>query len=123
MLISYYQDGVAVPRSASPAMAILMGLNAIFAVGILFAWTYISFFVAEPFSWATWMPVNRGYGLLGALEYPFLMLWLLPIVGIFGGWVSLKSGQKTIAYAFVAVPIVMIMLVMGWYYVTPADWR
>jgi len=104
-------------------MALLMGANGLVAGVILFAWTYVALFVAEPLSWAVWRPVQRGYGLTGVLEYPFIMFWLLPLVGIFGAWVSLKSGNKTIAYAFVAVPLAMLMLVMGWFYLAPTDWH
>lgn len=123
MLITYYEDGTAVPKRASMLMALLMGANALFAAGIVFAWTYLALFVAEPLAWATWMPINRGYGLLGLVEYPFMMLWIMPLIGVCGAWVCLKSGQKTFAYAFVGVPLVMLALVLGWFYLTPAGWR
>ena len=123
MLISYYEDGAAAPKRTSRGMALLMGANLLLAATILFAWTYIAFFVAEPIAWATWMPIHRGYGLTGVLEYPFVMLWLLPIGGVCGAWASLKAGQKTLAYACVAVPLVTLLLVMGWFHLTPSDWH
>ena len=123
MLITYYQDGSTVPKRASGVMTGLMALNVLFAAGILFAWTYVAFFVAEPLSWATWMPITRGYGLTGVLEYPFVMLWLFPLAGVFGAWLSLKAGHKPLAYACVAVPLAMLLLVMGWFYLTPSDWH
>lgn len=98
-------------------------LNALLSLGILFAWTYVSMFVAEPLAWATWMPINRGYGFNGIFDYPFLMLWLLPIVGICGAWVGLKSGRQVLSYAFVGIPPVMLFLVTGWFYLAPPDWR
>lgn len=123
MLISYYDDGKNAPTRASVFMGALMVINGIFAAGILFAWTFFSLFVAEPLAWATWMPISRGYGLLGLVEYPFIMLWIMPLVGIFGAWVSMKGGHKTCAYAFVAVPIVMLLMVLGWFHLTPPDWH
>jgi hypothetical protein len=123
MLISYYEDGTPAPKRTSHGMAVLMGANVLFAAAILFAWTYVALFVAEPLAWATWMPIHRGYGLAGALEYPFVVLWLLPLIGVGAAWVSLKAGQLTLAYACVAVPLVMLLLVLGWFHLAPADWH
>jgi len=104
-------------------MATLMGLNGLVSSAILFAWTYIALFVAEPLSWATWMPISRGYGFTGVLDYPFVMLWVMPLIGIFGAWVGLQGGRKPLAYAFVVVPLAMLALVMGWYHLVPTDWH
>jgi len=123
MLISYYEDGTEAPKGIPPPMLLLMGTNAAFASAILFAWTYLSLFVAEPLAWATWMPIYSGYGFAGVFNYPFMLLWVLPLLGIFGAWVSLKVGRKTTAYAFVAVPVVTIVLVLGWFYLTPIEWH
>lgn len=123
MLITYYEDGSSAPKRTSKGMVLLMGANLLFAGVILFAWTYIAFFLAEPIAWATWMPIHRGYGLSGIMEYPFVLLWLFPLVGVFGAWVSLKGGKKTFAYACVAVPLVIFVLVMTWYHLTPSDWH
>jgi len=123
MLINYYEDGVTAPARLSRVMIALMGANGVFASLIVFAWTYLALFVAEPLSWATWMPISRGYGPLGVFEYPFVMLWVMPLFGVFGAWISLQSGRKALAYSFVAVPLVMLCLVMGWYYLSPSDWH
>lgn len=123
MLINYYEDGSVVPGRPTVIMRGLMGVNALVACVILFAWTYIAFFVAEPLAWATWMPITRGYGLTGVMEYPFVMLWLFPLGGIFGAWLSLKGGRRPLAYACVAIPLAMLLLVMAWFYLTPGDWR
>ncbi len=123
MLISYYEDGVAAPKKASMAMAGLMVVNAVMSAGIVFAWTFVSLFVAEPLAWATWMPINRGYGLFGLVEYPFVLLWIVPLLGICGAWVSLKAGRRALAFTFVALPIGMLALVLGWYHLAPQDWH
>ena len=123
MLINYYEDGSAAPVRTSRIMVTLMALNGIFSSAILFAWTYIALFVAEPLSWATWMPISRGYGFTGVLDYPFVMLWVMPLIGVFGAWVSLQGGRKPLAYTFVAVPLVMLGLVMGWFHLAPPDWH
>ncbi|MDX2155878.1 MAG: hypothetical protein SFW09_05130 [Hyphomicrobiaceae bacterium] len=123
MLITYYEDGSSAPKPLSLLLLALMLANGAFAAAILFAWTYVSLVVAEPLSWATWMPISRGYGITGVLDYPFIILWMLPLIGIFGAWVGVKGGRKTLAYSFVAIPLVMLALIFGWYYITPSDWR
>ena len=123
MLITYYEDGRTIARRVPWPMLSLMIGNAFFASGIVFAWTYLALFVAEPLAWATWMPITRGYGLVGLLEYPFVTLWLLPLIGIFGSWLSLKGGHNVMAYAFVGVPLIMLCLVLGWFYLTPSEWH
>lgn len=123
MLISYYEDGAVAPKRTSPFLALLIGLNGLFSGGIVFAWTYLALFVAEPLAWATWMPITRGQGVTGLIDYPFVMLWVMPLLGIFGTWISLKGGNKPVAYAFVGVPLVMLLLVLGWFHLTPSDWH
>jgi len=123
MLINYYQDGAVAPVRTSRYLLALMMANGLLSTAIVFAWTYVALVVAEPLSWATWMPVSRGYGLMGLLEYPFVMLWGLPLLGVFGAWMSMQAGRKTLAYAFVGVPLTMLALVLGWYYLAPGDWH
>lgn len=123
MLINYYEDGAVAPVRTSRLLMALIMANGLFSTAIVFAWTYVALVVAEPLSWATWMPVSRGYGLSGLLEYPFVMLWGLPLLGVFGAWLSMQAGRKGLAYAFVGVPLVMLALVMGWYYLAPGDWH
>ena len=123
MLITYYEDGSRVQKRLARPLVGLMALNGLFAAGIMFAWTYVSMFVAEPLAWATWMPISRGYGVTGIMDYPFIILWALPVIGICGAWVGDKGGRKVLAYAFVAVPLIMLVMIFGWYYGAPADWH
>ncbi len=123
MLITYYQDGSRATRQFAPILSLFLTLNSLFSFCILFAWTYISYIVSEPLSWATWMPINRGYGLLGVLEYPFVLLWLFPLIGVAGAWTAVKARKTTLAYSFAAIPVVTLLLIFGWYYMAPPDWR
>jgi hypothetical protein len=123
MLINYYEDGAVAPGRTSRTLLTLMMANGLFSTAIVFAWTYIALVVAQPLSWATWMPVSRGYGLMGLLDYPFVLLWGLPLLGVFGAWMSMQARRKVLAYAFVGVPLVMLALVMGWYYLAPSEWH
>ena len=123
MSISYYEDGTPIIPPRSRKLLALMAANAAFAMVMLFAWTVVSLFVAEPMSWATWMPISRGSTFEDVVRYPFVLLWLMPASGIAGAWFAMKAGRMPLAYACVGLPIVVMSLVFGWYYLTPPDWR
>jgi len=123
MLINYYEDGAAAPVRDSRLLLMLMSANGLLTTAIVFAWTYVALVIEEPLEWATWMPVSRGDGISGLLVYPFLLLWGLPLLGAFGAWLSMQGGRKALAYAFVSVPLVMLAMVLGWYYLAPGDWH
>ncbi len=123
MLISYYEDGTSAPRRMSALLTVLMIANVLFSATILFAWTYVSYFVAEPLSWALWLPVSRGAGFAGVLDYPFILMWMMPLIGAFGGWVGYKGSSRPVAYAFVGIPLVILVLVVGWFYLAPSEWH
>ncbi len=122
MSISYNSDGKPVVRISRPLMT-LMAINAIFAFIMLFAWKLVSIFVVEPLNWATWAPVYRGSALEDIVRYPFVLLWLWPVLGAFGAWATSKAGRQPVAFACASLPIVVLSLVFGWYYLTPTDWR
>lgn len=123
MSISYYSDGTTVVRPRSRRLLVMMAFNAVFAIVMLTAWTAVALFVAEPLSWATWMPVYQTVSVDQVLRYPFVVLWLWPLMGIAGGWLATKCGRPAIALACVALPMVVLAIVFGWYYLTPPDWR
>ena len=123
MSISYYEDGTPIARPQSRKLLALMIANALFASVMLFAWTVVSLFVAEPMAWATWMPISRGSSFEDVVRYPFVLLWLMPAGGIAGAWFATKAGKWALGYACVALPMVIMGLVFGWYYLTPPDWR
>lgn len=123
MSISYSSDGRHVSRHKSRTLMSLIAINAAFAFVMLFAWKIASLFVIEPLTWATWMPVYRGSGLEDVVRYPFVLLWLWPIMGAAGAWFSANLGKQPVAFAFASLPIVILSLVFGWYYLTPPDWR
>ena len=123
MLITYNADGTPARSGHGRKIAALMVLNAAFAMTVIFGWTLVSLFMAEPMHWATWYAVSRGSTILEMFYYPFSLLWLLPSCGIMGAWVALKSKKPAIAYAFVLLPLLFMVLIFGWYYFTPEDWR
>lgn len=124
MSISYANDGTPVVyKKTSRTLLSLMLMNAAFAFFMLFAWKVASLFVMEPLSWATWAPVYRGSSLEDILRYPFIILWLWPVIGLCGAWASVKMGKQPLAFAFASMPVVVLSLVFGWFYLTPQDWH
>ena len=122
MSISYDLDGNGAPKAWSKTLLVLMGINGIFALAMLCAWTFLSLFVAEPLSWATWMRVTRGYGMMEIFDYPFVLLWLLPGAGMATAWVASQTRKWAMAYAALSLPIVILGFVFGWFYLAPPDW-
>lgn len=124
MSISYANDEAPVIYKKTPVTLVgLILVNAVFAFLILFSWRLVGLFVSEPLSWATWVPVYRGSGYEDIVRYPFVVLWLWPLIGIVGAWVSLKMTKFQLAFAFASMPIVVLGLVIGWFYLTPQDWH
>ncbi len=119
MTISYYGDEARAPIQPSGVMTFLMLANAVVAMTVLFAWTAVSLYIVEPIAWATWMPVRRGTTFEDLFEYPFVMLWLMPAVGIGGAWFALKLGRRFLALSSVMLPIALLALIFGWYHFAP----
>jgi hypothetical protein len=104
-------------------MTLLMLVNAVIAMTVLFAWTAISLYIVEPIAWATWMPVRRGTSFEELFEYPFMLLWLMPLAGVAGAWVGLKFGRRTFALTCLILPVALLGLIFGWFYGAPPELR
>lgn len=123
MSISYDIEGQGVRKSWSTPLLVLAGLNAAFAIAMLSAWTAASFYLAEPLEWATWMRVNRGTSMMDVFDYPFVLLWMLPVGGVTVAWAASKSRQWPLVFVALTLPLLVLGLIVGWYYLTPTDWR
>lgn len=123
MPLMSYSD-VATDRKGSATdsslLLILFVVNATFAATSIFWWTFISLFVAQPIQWATWGGISSRPDLI---EYPFILLWLLPASGIAAGWIAKGIHQPRIACWLAFLPIVLLGLVFGWFYLIPVEWH
>ena len=123
MTISYYDDGARASIRPTSFMTLMMLVNAVIAMTVLFAWTAISLYIVEPIAWATWMPVRRGTSFEELFEYPFMMLWLMPLAGVACAWLGLKFGRRTFALTCLVLPVALLGLIFGWFYGAPPDLR
>lgn len=123
MTISYYDDGARASIRPTSFMTLLMLANAVIAMTVLFAWTAISLYIVEPIAWATWMPVRRGTSFEELFEYPFVLLWLMPLARVAGAWLGLKFGRRTFALTCLVLPVALLGLIFGWFYGAPPDLR
>jgi hypothetical protein len=122
MSISY--TGADVPgtpvRERRRLILLLVAINTGFGLATLFWWTMMSLIVAEPIKWATWTGISSHPDFF---EYPFNMLWMLPLGGAAASWVLFKNGNRKHALWFGLFPVVFLGLVIGWFYLTPIEWR
>jgi hypothetical protein len=105
---------------ADPWPMYVSGINLAFAGICIGAWGFVALFVGEAVSWATWMPMSSRPEFL---EYPFLLLWALPVGFSCLAWVSQKAGRDRLALGCAVMPVILFSLMIGWYWLAPIEWR
>ena len=83
-----------------------------FALVILFGWPYVSAFLDTPVSVAAEVGINRRPDFT---EYPYVLLWTLPLLGSIGAWVASRSGNFLFAKFLAAYPALVIGAAVVWY--------
>ncbi|MEL6372810.1 MAG: hypothetical protein AAFR04_02455 [Pseudomonadota bacterium] len=119
MTLSLYEGR---KRRDDRPLLVLIIANCIFAGLVLFAWTAIALFVAEPISWATWAPLSSG-SRPELFEYPFVMLWLMPLGGATAAWMTKSIQGVRWAYLSAIVPILLLSITFGYYYMVPQQFH
>jgi hypothetical protein len=117
MSLSLYEG----KRRQDPALLITLQVaNLLFATCTVFMWALMSLLLAEPVRWAT----EYGIGSRPELfEYPFLLLWAMPVAGSCSAWVAQRAEKFKLAYFLAFYPLLFLSLVVGWYYLAPVQWR
>jgi hypothetical protein len=98
----------------------LMAINVGFALGVLLWWHWMSVIVSEPMRWATWQALGPRPSLL---DYPFVILWGMPVSAIGGAWFARQFGNMRLACGFAFFPVFYLSLIIGWFYLTPVTWH
>ena len=107
-------------RQDSRFLVAVIIANATFAASFAFWCTFVALFASEPIRWATWQGVGSRPELF---DYPFCLLWLLPVSGICGAWLAEKAEKRRVAYFLALFPLLFMSLLFCWYYVVPMEWR
>lgn len=118
MTMSYYD----VKNEKRPRTALAkawMLLNAVIALGMGVYWSGVAVFVGEPFKWAMRQGVGASPNLF---EYPYLTLWLAPILCMIGGWLALRAKQPNVARIVGSYPTFMLAVMIGWFNLAPTHW-
>jgi hypothetical protein len=122
-MISYDLDARSSRKQWSRPLIALGVINAAFAGSMISAWTYAQMFVAEPLAWATWMRVYRGGAISDIFNYPFVLLWLMPACGLAIAYVAGEGRRWSMAWAALLLPVIILGVTIGWYYIAPPDWH
>ncbi len=107
--VSLYEGRAYDPNRFVRLMAVV---NIDFSLVILFAWPYVSAFLDTPVSVAAEAGINRSPGLT---EYPYVLLWTLPLLGSIGAWLATRSGNFLFAKFLAAYPTIVIAASVFWY--------
>jgi len=112
---SFYQGK---RRQDDRMIRILSLANGLVAISVLSAWTVVSILLAEPVTWATHAPLSIG-SRPDVTDYPFVLLWLGPCIGMAVSWLANKSGIRGVAYAALWVPLGLLIIVVLWFNFAP----
>ena len=119
MTMTYY-DGTGRKKPRTAVAKGWMLLNAAIALGMAVYWSGLAVYVGEPFKWA----MREGVGAHPDLfEYPYVTLWLTPVLCMIAGWLALRAEQPKVARLVGGYPTFMLALMMGWYYMAPPHWH
>jgi hypothetical protein len=98
----------------------MMVWNALLALAMVFYWSGLAAYIGEPVRWAMTVGVSLNPTLL---EYPYVMLWIIPILCMVGGWGALKGNQAGIARILGIYPTLALVMMTGWFYLAPQNWH
>ncbi len=117
MPITYYDIH---PRRDTRFATATMIANATFATVVLASWSHVAGILSGPLSWATGESISPSPPLL---EYPFVLLWLLPIASMAMGWVATRVQLVRVAHFVGIYPLLLLALMVSWYHLAPPHWR
>jgi hypothetical protein len=107
-------------KRSSRFLTALIGINGLFVAGVLLWWHWMSVVMSEPVRWATWQAMGPRPSIM---DYPFLLLWALPLAGVAGSWFARKFGNMRMACGLAFFPVFYLGLIVGWFYLAPQTWR
>lgn len=97
-------------------LRLMLLANVTFATVVVFGWSYLADTFDGPIQWATWTPIGRNPQLL---DYPFVLLWLLPLIGIGVAWLLQSTGARRLAMASSAFPLLYLATLVACFHAAP----
>lgn len=88
-------------------------LNVAFTVAVLFGWGAISGFIEPPIVAATEAGIANHPRFD---EYPYALLWVLPIGGVMLSWAAAHGGYGALSRFAAAYPVILITFAVLWFY-------
>jgi hypothetical protein len=88
-------------------------VNITFAGVVLFAWPQIAGYLDGPMSLAADAGIARQPQFD---EYPYVLLWTVPIISTLGSWIAARSGSFGFAKFLTAYPAVVILGAVFWFH-------
>ncbi len=104
----------------SKILTLMVGINVGIALVALSSWAVIRLTVAQPLSWATSQIVGENPDFL---DYPFVLLWALPILAVLVARGAAKWGAREMALGTAVLPPLLFATVMITFYYGPSAWR
>lgn len=117
-----FSDAPPAPVERRWFLRTLQLLNLGFATAVVSAWTYLSYFLADPIGWATWMPLSRS-GNPHLFDYPFVVLWGLPVGGVLVSYCARRLTMHRLIATALLLPILTLGVIIGWFYLAPLEWH
>jgi ABC-type multidrug transport system fused ATPase/permease subunit len=101
-------------------LSALFIINGLFVAGVLLWWQWMAGVMSEPVRWATWRALGPRPSML---EYPFILLWTLPLVAVSISWFARKFNNMRLACSVAFFPVFYLSLIVGWFYLAPQAWH
>lgn len=96
-------------------VTIMMAVNLAICVVVLFSWPIVGPLLADPISAAAESSLD-GTHTPSIVDYPYVVLWLLPMLGAVGSWLTSNLGQPTLSKFLAAYPLLLIISSCAWYW-------
>ncbi|MEZ5924829.1 MAG: hypothetical protein R3D57_10660 [Hyphomicrobiaceae bacterium] len=110
MSVSLYEGRA---YDANRFVRLMAVVNVAFACVVLFAWPQIAGLLDTPVSVAA----DAGIASRPEFsEYPYVLLWSLPILGSLAAWIATRSEKFLFAKFLAAYPAIVILAAVGWYH-------
>ncbi len=95
---------------------VVSALNACFIGLTLWGWSILYPLVAGPLRWGTGQIVPSHPE---ALDYPYAVLWILPIIATLSAFLLRREGQRPLAILVAAAPLLFLVILIAVFTVAP----